>query len=355
VSSSVDGSVRTAGSTPLHIGAGRVWLVVRRRGLLLALVLLGLLAVAAVVTMTVGDLGIPLARLVPALFGDIDAQGAFVLERLRGPRLAVAIGTGLALGAAGTLFQSVARNPLGSPDVIGVGAGAGAGAAVVALLIPGLLPVPVGAVLGGGLAVLVVYLVTGSGFARPGKLVVAGVGVAAMATAFTNYVVSVVARDQASVLAAYINGTLSARSWEHAATIWGALLLVLPCALLLSPRLLLSEMGDDVSAGLGARPRSARASAVVLSVLLAGAAVSVTGPIVFVALTAPNIARRLSRAPGPNLVNSALTGALLLVLADLAAQYSGIGDRLPVGVFTLAFGGGYLGYLLVREWRRGTF
>lgn len=327
---------------------------VHRRSMLLTIALALALGLAAVATLTVGRAGIPLADLPAALAGGAEGSAEFVLERLRGPRLVVAIGTGLALGMAGALFQSVARNPLGSPDVIGVGSGAGAGAAFFGLLVPGLIPVPVGAVLGGAAAVLLVYMSTGSGFRHPGRLITAGIGVAAMSAAFTHYVVYVAARDRASVLSAYLNGSLAARSWEHAATIWLALAVVVPAVSLLAGRVAVTELGDELADSLGAGPRSARVWAVVVSVVLSAAAVSVAGPIAFVALTAPNIAKRLSGAPGANPMSSGLTGALLLVLADLAAQHSPIGERLPVGIFTMAIGGVYLGHLLIREWRKGV-
>lgn len=333
---------------------GAVVVPVHRRSMLLTVALVLAVGLAAVATLTAGTSGIALAELPAALAGGAEGSAEFVLERLRGPRLVVAIGTGLALGLAGALFQSVARNPLASPDVIGVGAGAGAGAAFVGLLVPGLIPVPVGAVLGGAIAVLLVYLSTGSGFRHPGRLIIAGIGVAAMSAAFTHYVVYVVARDRASVLSAYLNGSLAARSWEHAATIWLALVAVVPGVLMLAGRVAVTELGDELADSLGARPRSTRAWAIVASVVLSAAAVSVAGPIAFVALTAPNIAKRLSGSPGANPASSALTGALLLVLADLAAQHSPIGERLPVGIFTMAIGGVYLGHLLIREWRKGV-
>lgn len=309
----------------LRLGSA-VMLPIRPRSAMVALSLVAATLIGATATLTLGTLGVALADLARLATGDLDPQTAFVLERLRGPRLVVAIGTGFALGLAGALFQSVARNPLGSPDVIGVGNGAGAGAAFFGLLIPGLIPVPVGAVIGGAGAALLVYFSTGTGFRNPGRLIIAGIGVAAMATAFTHYVVFVVARDQATVLSAYLNGSLASRSWEHALTIGLALLVLIPFVIVLADRVSITEMGDELADGLGANPRAARAWAIVLSVLLSAAAVSVAGPISFIALTAPNIAKRLSRSPGPNLVLSALTGALLLVLADLGAQHSPLGD-----------------------------
>ncbi|UCM91429.1 FecCD family ABC transporter permease [Streptomyces marincola] len=313
-----------------------------------------LLAVAAVATLALGRLGIPPGDLPGALFGGADGKEEFVLERLRGPRLVVAVATGAALGLSGALFQSVTRNPLGSPDVIGLGAGAGAGAAIAALLFPGTVPVPVGAVAGAALAVALVYVSTGTGFRSPGRLIIAGIGVAAMAAAVTQYVVYAVERDRATALTAYLNGSLAAKAWDDAVTIWVVLLVVAPLAALLAGRLHAAEMGDEMAAALGADPQRTRAFAVVLSLVLSAGAVSVAGPIAFVALTAPQIARRLTRGSGPHLTLAALIGALLLVLADLAAQQLPIAENLPVGIYTLAFGGVYLGYLLTREWRKGS-
>lgn len=328
-------------------------LPVHPRSVVVSVLLLAALLAAAAATLSLGRLGVPVTQLPALLSGQGEATHLFALERLRGPRLAVAAGTGLALGLAGALFQSVTRNPLGSPDVIGISAGAGAGAAFAALMLPGVVPVPLGALAGAVLAIVVVATVTGTGLRNPGRLIVAGIGVAAMAQAFTHFVVSVMARDEASVLASYINGSLGARSWEHAATIWGTLLLALPLALALAGPITVNEMGDELADSLGARASASRTAAVVLSVVLSAAAVGVAGPIAFLSLTAPQIARRLSSAPGPNLVLSGLTGALLLVLADLAVQQAPVGEGLPVGVFTMAIGGVYLGYLLIREWRKG--
>ncbi|MFJ8233227.1 FecCD family ABC transporter permease [Streptomyces sp. NPDC094448] len=326
---------------------------VRPTAVLVALGLLLLTAAAAVATLSMGRLGIPLAELGTALGGGAEGRDAFVLERLRGPRLVVAVGTGVALGLSGALFQSATRNPLGSPDVIGVAAGAGAGAAMAALFLPGTLPVPAGALLGAVLAMVLVYVSTGTGFRNPARLVVAGIGVAAICQAMTQYVVYAMERDNASALTAYINGSLSSRSWEDATTIGLVLLAaVVPLALLARP-LGAAEMGDDIAQGLGAEPRRTKSLAVVVAIVLAAGAVAVAGPIAFIALTAPQVAKRLTRLPGPHLVLSGLTGALLLVLADLCAQQLPLFDNLPVGIYTMAIGGAYLGLLLVQERRRG--
>ena len=128
----------------------------------------------------------------------------------------------------------------------------------------------------------------------------------------------------------------------------------MPPLLYLAGPVAVNEMGDELSDALGASAARTRTLAIGLSVVLSAAAVAVAGPIAFVALTAPQISRRLTGAAGPHLALSAVTGALLLAAADLAVQQSPVGDGLPVGLFTMALGGAYLGHLLIREWRKGV-
>ena len=330
-----------------------VSLPVRPMPLLTGCALLALLVAVSVVTLSAGDLGIALLDLPGVVTGAGQGTDAFVWDRLRGPRLVVGLGAGAAFGLSGALFQSVTRNPLGSPDVIGLGAGAGAGAAIVAMLLPDVVPASVGALLGAVVAMAVVYVSTGSGFRNPVRLIVAGIGVSAMAVAVIQFVVYTVERDKALVLSAYVNGSLTARSWDEAVTIWLVALVVIPASVLVARDLRIGEMGDDLATSLGGRPERTKTAAVVLAIVLSAGAVSVAGPIAFISLTAPQIVRRICRGPGPRVLLSTLMGALLLACADLAAQQMP-GDDLPVGVYTMALGGAYLGYLLIREWRKGN-
>lgn len=312
------------------------------------------IAVVSVLTLTLGQLGVSVADLVPALISNPGGKQGFVLGVLRGPRLVVAIATGAALGIAGALFQTVTRNPLGSPDVIGLGVGAGAGAAAFGLLWPGIVPLPVGALIGAGVAITLVYLGTGRGFSSPARVILVGIGVSAMAAAFIQYVVTRAGREQATVLSAYLSGTLASRTWNDVAIIGGALAVLLPLSLLLARRLQLIEMGDEAADALGARSGRTRVWAILVAVVLSAAAVSVAGPVSFVALAAPQIAKRVTRSAGAGVVSSMLCGALLLTVADLTVQQAPFGVRLPVGILTAVVGGLYLGYLLVREWKKGT-
>ncbi|MFF2053239.1 iron chelate uptake ABC transporter family permease subunit [Leifsonia sp. NPDC058194] len=319
---------------------------------LVIVALIAVLLVAAAATLTLGRLGIPLADLPSALLTGSTGKTAFVLERLRGPRLLAAAGVGAALGLAGALFQTVTRNPLGSPDMVGLASGAGAGVALCTLFAPAV-PPSVGAVAGGAVALGIVWIATGRGFASPGRVLVAGIGVTAMAAAVTQYAVSVALRDQGSQLAAYLVGSLNSTGVADVAVIALTLAVVVPAAAVLRHRIAVLELGDDVADALGAAAARTRTGAIVVSLVAASGAVAVAGPIAFVALTAPPIARMLTRRSGAELTVSALAGALVLVLADLAVQQVSVLSGLPVGVLTAAVGGGYLGVLLVSRLRRG--
>ncbi|MCC2318782.1 FecCD family ABC transporter permease [Cellulomonas chengniuliangii] len=326
----------------------------RRRAVLVCLAMLAVGLIASLLTVTVGELGIPLRELPDVLAGNGSRAQEWVLRANRLPRLLVGALAGAAFGVAGAIFQSVTRNPLGSPDVIGLGAGAAAGAAAAALVWPGIVPVAVGALIGAGVAIGAVYVGSGRGFAAPYRMVVTGIAVGAMALAFVQLALARATHEDAFAMSAWLNGSLASRRWSDVTLIAAALVVLIPMALLLTRRLQLVEMGDDAATGLGVDPTRTRNLAVGVAVLLTAAAVTVSGPVAFVALTSPQIARRLTRSTGPGMVAAACTGATVLVVADLIAQRLPFGVQYPVGVVTAALGGVYLAILLIREWRRGA-
>lgn len=309
------------------------------------LVLLGL----GVATLSLGDIGLKPADLLRL---PLDPSTKFVLSKLRGPRLATSILVGALLGIAGLLFQKVTRNPLGSPDVIGISAGAKTGIAVMTLA-PLWVPTPVGAALGAGAAALLVYLATGTGFRSPTRTIIAGIAVAALGHSITHYIVSVKLRESAHHLTAALSGSLNSANLRDISIAGVTLAVVLPLGYVVADNARMLGMGDEVAAGLGAAPDRTRTAAIVLSVVATAGAVAAAGPIAFVALTAPHIATRIVRSEALLLMSSALTGAVILVSADLIAQHVKIAHGLPVGVLTLGVGGVYLGYLLVTQHRKG--
>lgn len=309
--------------------------------------------VAAAVALTSGELGLTWAELLALPSGAPDGAAGFKLERVTGPRLVTGILAGMALGVAGSLFQTVTRNPLGSPEIVGLTTGASAGAAL-SVLFPGVVPMPLAAVLGGATAVTLVWIGTGTGFAAPGRLIIVGIAVGAIASAVTGLALSRVGDEQAQTLAFFLSGSLASRAWTDVLTIGLAVLVLFPLALSQSRRLDLVAVGDELADALGGRIAATRTWSIVIAVLLAGAAVSVAGPIAFVSLVAPQIAVRLTGGHFPGIIAPALMGALLLTLSDLAVQLIDFGAALPVGIFTAAIGSAYLGFLLVREVRKGV-
>jgi iron complex transport system permease protein len=304
--------------------------------------------------LTLGTLGIALSELPGVLVGEGSKTQHWVVFSNRLPRVFVGLGAGAALGISGAIFQSITRNPLGSPDIIGLNAGAAAGAAAVTLVWPGLLPAPIGALAGATIAVVLVLLGAGRGMQSPHRMVVIGIGIGAMALAFVQFAVARTRREQAQELASWLNGSLSSRGWDDVVTITVAVVLCGGLALMLTRGLQYVEMGDEAALALGVRTQRVRLAAVAVGVALAAAAVVACGPIAFVALVAPQVSRRITGSSGPGMVAAAAFGAALLLAADLMSLYQPWFPALPVGILTAGIGGVYLAVLLAREWRRGT-
>ncbi|MET9618083.1 FecCD family ABC transporter permease [Kitasatospora indigofera] len=317
-------------------------------GGLLVLVLLG----AVVRALTAGDYPLPVADVLDVLTGGGARADRYVVMEVRLPRLLTALLVGAALGLAGSLFQTLARNPLGSPDVIGFTVGSATGALAVILVIGGgAAAVAGGAVAGGLLTSVLVYLLARRGGTQGYRLVLVGIGVSSLLASLNAYLIARASFSDAQSAAVWLTGSLNARGWEHCGPMAVALALLLPAALLLGRPLRMLEMGDDVASSLGVRTEGVRIRLVLIGVGLTAAATAAAGPIPFVALIAPQAVRRLTRATGPNLLGSALTGALLLALSDLAAQRLLAPTQLPVGVLTGVVGGCFLIWLIVRRWR----
>lgn len=279
----------------------------------------------------------------------------FILLELRMPRALVALGAGAALALSGALFQQTSRNVLASPDIIGVNAGASAGIVATLLVWPNQMPVALGALLGATLVMLLVFAWSGGrgGQRQVFAMVISGIALGALCLAFVNFAVSQVRIEQAQQLAALLSGSLANRHWQDVALIWGALCCA-PLLLWLGRQLNYISLGHPVASSVGVPLRRVLVLSIVLALLLATASVLVVGPVAFIALSAPQIARRLVQAKGATLFCTALTGALLLLFSDLVTLLLPTSARLPVGVITAAVGGIYLMYLLYGEMKGET-
>lgn len=284
--------------------------------------------------------------------GGHDTQRFFVLEQ-RLPRAISAAALGAILALAGSVFQALSNNPLGSPDIIGFTTGAATGGLVIILMMGSSTPggVAAGAVLGGlGTALLVWLLSIRRGLGGE-RLVLVGIAVGAMLASINDYLITRADLESAEAARTWQFGSLNAINWNH--IVLPLVLAVVPVVLLivLSPALRALETGDDLAAALGLPVTRTRSFLLLIGVALTAVAVACAGPIGFVALAAPQVARRLAGSQGAALTASAMTGAALLTVADLLAGRLLTPFQIPVGLVTGAVGGLYLTWLLMRPAR----
>ncbi|MEU1543783.1 iron chelate uptake ABC transporter family permease subunit [Actinacidiphila glaucinigra] len=338
--------VRPAGHTVLRRGRGSF--LVHRRAVLVAVVLAVLLAAAVVVYLCVGESFVSPVEVVNVLLGR-PSPDHLVVGTLRLPRLVVGLLAGLAFGVAGALVQTVARNPLASPDVIGVTHGAGA--ATVAAMSFGLVSytaLPYVSIAGGLAAALLVYVFAWRRGLHASRFVLVGIGVSVALGSLTQLFLTkgdFLVAQQAKV---WLTGSLNSRGYDQAAPLATVLLLAVPAALWAARAQRGASFDDDTALALGIRLDRVRLGLTALGIVLASVATGATGPVDFVALLAPQIARRLTRTAQIPLLSSALTGALVVVVADLLARRLFSPVELPVGVLTAAVGAPYLMWLIAR-------
>lgn len=324
----------------------------RRRRLLVAASLTLLTLGLVIVTLTLGSFKVALVDVVRILGGEQLPGATFIIMEQRLPRLLTALGVGAAFGASGTIFQTLVRNPLASPDVIGITAGASA-AAVVGITVGGLGAIAVApvALVGALVTAAFIYALARRGTISGYRFVLVGVGVAAVLNAVTAWALTRSEVTEASRALVWITGSLARASWRDLPVLWAALAVLLPLAGVAVVRLRALELGDDVAAGLGARVEPAKAGLLVVAVALAAGATAAAGPVAFVAFLSGPVARRLTGG-GVSLGASALVGACLVLAADFVAT-SLLPTALPVGVVTGVLGAPVLLWLMARVNRAG--
>jgi iron complex transport system permease protein len=326
----------------------------RLRALVVGLGATLLAAGLALVALGSGDYPMGPMDVLRTLTGGGNAAEQFIVTELRLPRLVTALLVGAALALGGTLFQSLVRNPLGSPDILGFTQGASTGALVVVVLGGGSLALAGAAVVGGLATGLLIYALAWRRGVHGYRLVLVGIGVAAILTGVNGYLLTRAPLMDAARAVLWLTGSLDGRGWANAGPLLAVTAALTPLVLVgCAPALRMMELGDDTASALGVPVRAMRLVLLTAAVLLVSFAAAAAGPVSFVALVAPHVARRLTRAPGPNLLPSMAVGAALLVGADLVAQRAFSGHQLPVGVVTGVLGGGYLVWLLALERRAG--
>jgi len=317
------------------------------------------LAVAFVGGLVAADDGVGLSALPGALFGGADPVAEYAVRELQLPRVLAAIVLGAAMACSGGIFQMLTRNPLGSPDLIGFGVGSYTGALVASLVLGlGFAGMSGFALVGGLVTAGIVYLLAFRGGVGGFRLVFPGVAISAMLAAVNYWLILRSDLDDAMAAAQWGAGTLDtapARNWAYLGPAFALVGVLLFALALLSPRTRILDLGPDLARALGAQTPLTAVALPVIGVALIAVATTITGPVAFVALSAPHIARRLCRSGHTPWIVTSLVGALLFLVSDVIAQRVSAavtGATLPVGVVTVCLGGIYLCYLLFTEMRR---
>ncbi|MFI6284238.1 FecCD family ABC transporter permease [Streptomyces sp. NPDC051018] len=305
--------------------------------------------------MSVGDIPYSLTEVMNALLGSGDPGTRLIVQELRLPRALAGLLVGIAFGMSGALFQTVTLNPLASPDMMGITQGAGA--VVVAGVVlgwDGTLGTQVLGLLGALGAALLVYTLAWKRGTTGYRIILVGIGVAWISTSATDYLMARGERFEAQAALGWLVGNLNGREWDQVTPLLYALTVLVPAALLLGRLTRTLQLGDDVARGLGTRIQVVRPAVLLTGVALAAFATAAAGPVVFVALAAPQIAQRLARTAWPPPLAAGLTGAVMVLVSDLLARELIDGTELPVGIVTGVLGAPVLLWLLVRAQRAGS-
>lgn len=346
---------------PVRLGSSMSW-ALRPRLLLLTAVLLAVVVVLFFVGLIAGDFPMSLPDLFRILGGDGGPAENFVIFDAALPRELVAVCVGFGLALSGSLTQTLTRNPLATPDILGITAGAGTAAVLTIafgtswgawLTTLG----TTGAALLGGLATAAVMVLLArpprGGELSPFRIVLVGVGVTWLLQAVTSYLLTRASVTDVAAAQHWLVGSVSQAAWSN---VWPAVVAVaigVVGALTLHRSLAVYSLGPDMARGLGVSTSVTTLAILLIAVVVASLSVAAAGPIAFVALLAPQVAMRLSASVAPGPITSGLTGSILVLLADLLCRTL-LPGGLPVGVVTAALGGPFLVYLMIRMSRRTT-
>ena len=296
----------------------------------------------------IGNTIYPLDTIISVLQGE-DIRGAsFTIMNLRLPRMFAGLLSGLAFGAAGYIFQTVLRNPLASPDVIGVTSGSSLAAVVCISVLHASAAITSSTAIVLGISVtLIIYLLSNIGGYASSKLILIGIGVQAMISSLISYILLKVAVNDVSSSVRWLSGSLNSVQSEMIILLAIVVIIFIPLILVKMRNLKILELGEASAISLGINPNRERLILVILSVFLIAFATATTGPIAFVAFLSGPISKRISKSSS-NILPSALVGAILVLLCDLIGQFA-FETKFPVGVITGVIGAPYLIYLLIKQ------
>lgn len=336
----------------LRIDTARIATLIPVRSVVVCAVLVVVIVVAGLVAMTLGAYEVSFTEVLRAIVDpSSDPDLRQVVFEWRLPRVLFAVLCGAALALAGGIFQSLTRNPLGSPDIIGFGIGAqfGVTLTMVVLELNTYMYKAAGALIGGLVTALLVYVLANKNTMSSFRLIIVGIGVSAGLGSLTSWILITVSVEKAMMAATWGAGSLASLGFDQLIPATIVFAIVMFGALPLNRTLPVLEMGDDAATALGISPGRTRLAAMVFGVALVALVTAAAGPISFIALAAPQICQRLIRSNTPmGTVPVMLTGAALVVVSDMVAQFV----MVPVGVVTVSVGGLYLAWLLAAQYAR---
>lgn len=325
-----------------------------RRTAILCIGAAGVALALAVIGISVGDFPVPVRSAITTATWDRGSEYDFVVNSLRLPRVTVALLAGACLALSGALFQSLIDNPLVSPDIIGIDTGAAAAAVTVLAVGLDTRLLPAAAFAGAVAAATLIFVLAWRRGTSGGRLVLVGIGVSALLSALITYMLVRFPIERVSAAARWQAGTLSGSSWSDARTLAVGLCVLAPAAFGMVRRLRVMQLGEDAATALGVALERTRMMVVATGCGLAAVVVAVVGPLGFVALLVPHVARAMAGVLTVRvLLLTALLGSVMLLSADLIAQRLLAPTVLPAGVVTAAMGGPYL-LLVLRRFNRGT-
>ncbi|MGK6316406.1 FecCD family ABC transporter permease [Neorhizobium sp. DT-125] len=324
-----------------------------RRHSLVILILLVLVVAIFALALSVGQSFTPAGDVIRVLLGEDVPGASFTVGQLRLPRAMLSVLAGLSFGLGGVAFQIMLRNPLASPDIIGISWGASAAAvfAIVVLSMKGPV-VSIFAVMAGLAVALLVYGLSSKSGVAGTRLILVGIGVSAMLESFVAYILSQAPAWNLQEAIRWLTGSVNGAQLSQAAPLLLALALFGGLLLSRARDLEALRLGEDAAAALGVRVSATRVTIIVAAVGMIASATAVTGPIAFVAFLSGPIAARLVGNSGSLLIPSALVGATLVLAGDYIGQFL-LSSRYPLGVVTGALGAPYLIFLIVRVNRTG--
>lgn len=333
-------------------------LIARRAGnarvVSVTLVLAAITFAVFCVALSVGDFKVPLREVVRSLLGLGEPGSRFIILELRLPRALTGLLAGAAFGLSGIIFQTLVRNPLASPDIIGITWGASA-TAVICIVILGLggPAVSLAAFCGSLVTAIAIYLLSWRQGVTGYRLVLVGIGVAAMLSSVVSYVITRAEIYSAQEALVWLTGSLNGKTWSTVAVLGWCVAALIPLGLVLGRYLRALQMGDESAKALGVPVEPARLLLILVGVALASVATAAAGPVAFVAFVAGPIAKRLVGHNGLALVPAMLIGSLMMLTSDFVAQHAVPGTQFPVGVVTGLVGAPYLLWLLMTTNRVG--